>query len=47
MFQREDLRAIAEMQAGHAARADDVVRFGRLESAALWLHDAIDAALAR
>src|SRR5581483_6357043 len=46
VFQREDLRAIAAMDAGHAACADGRVRFGLLESAALWLHDAIERALA-
>ena len=45
VFQKEDLRAIAEMQAGLATGANEVLTFGRLESPALWLHDAIGAAL--
>ena len=45
VFQAEDLFAIAEMQAGLATGANDVLTFGRLESPALWLHDAINRRL--
>ncbi len=41
VFQREDLFAIAEMQAGLRTGANEVLTFGRLESPALWLHDGI------
>jgi phenylpropionate dioxygenase-like ring-hydroxylating dioxygenase large terminal subunit len=41
VFAREDLWAIAEMDAGLATGALSQVTFGRLESPALWLHDGI------
>lgn len=41
VFQKEDLFAIAEMQAGIETGANEELTFGRLESPALWLHDAI------
>lgn len=45
VFQREDLFAIAEMQAGLATGANSVLTFGRLEAPALWLHDFVRDAL--
>jgi hypothetical protein len=41
VFVREDLFAVAEMQAGLETGALDHVTFGLLESPALWLHDGI------
>jgi len=41
VFTREDLFAVAEMQAGIETGALEAVTFGRLESPALWLHDGI------
>jgi phenylpropionate dioxygenase-like ring-hydroxylating dioxygenase large terminal subunit len=41
VFSREDLFAVAEMQAGIETGALEAVTFGRLESPALWLHDGI------
>ena len=41
VFMREDLFAVAEMQAGIETGAISHVTFGRLEWPALWLHDGI------
>lgn len=41
VFQREDLHAIAEMQEGLKTDANVGLRFGLLETPALWLHDGI------
>jgi phenylpropionate dioxygenase-like ring-hydroxylating dioxygenase large terminal subunit len=41
VFTREDLFAVAEMQAGIETGALGAMTFGRLESPALWLHDGI------
>jgi phenylpropionate dioxygenase-like ring-hydroxylating dioxygenase large terminal subunit len=45
VFEKEDLRMCAEAQAGLETGANDVLLFGRLESPALWFHDAIEALL--
>jgi len=41
VFQKEDLFAIAEMQAGLETGANTELTFGQLESPALWFHDSI------
>jgi phenylpropionate dioxygenase-like ring-hydroxylating dioxygenase large terminal subunit len=45
VFQKEDLFVIGEIQAGLATGANRELTFGRLESAILWFHEAVDAAL--
>ena len=45
VFAREDLFAIAEMQAGLESGANEVLTFGRLETPALWFHASIARAL--
>ncbi|HEX8794121.1 MAG TPA: SRPBCC family protein [Polyangiaceae bacterium] len=45
VFQKEDLFVIGEMQAGLASEANTELTFGRLESAILWFHEAVDAAI--
>ncbi len=45
VFAAEDLVMAAEMQAGIESTADEALTFGRLESPALWFHEAIDERL--
>jgi phenylpropionate dioxygenase-like ring-hydroxylating dioxygenase large terminal subunit len=45
VFQGEDLLMISEQQDGIESGANAFLTFGRLESAALWFHEAIDRAL--
>ncbi len=45
VFDAEDLRMAAEIQAGFATGANESLLFGRLESPALWFHDAIERAI--